>query len=96
MTPNMRGALESLKKMRHHADEQAKKLTQRIEGETMPALNDGFKVANASVDAMHGVVDEIKDFADELKKSNGGDPLDSGSETQSEEHAPRSSEVAGR
>jgi hypothetical protein len=91
----MRGALESLKKMRHHADEQAKKLSQRIEGETMPALNEGFKTAHASVDAMHGVVDEINEFANELKNTNGGDPLD-GSETQSEMHAPRSSEVASK
>jgi hypothetical protein len=51
MTPKMRGALEALKKMQHHADYEAEKLTKRIEGETMPALVDGFKVAHSNVDA---------------------------------------------
>jgi hypothetical protein len=95
MTPKMRGALEALKKMKHHADFEAEKLAKRIEGETMPALVDGFKVAHANVDAMHSVVDEIKEFADELKNSNGGDPLDD-SEKQSDGGAPRSSEVASK
>jgi hypothetical protein len=88
MTPKMRGALEALKKMKHHADEQADKLTRRIEDETVPALTDGFRAAHANVDAMHGVVDELNEFAAELKNSNGGDPLDNS--------APRSSEVAQR
>ncbi len=88
MTPKMRGALDALKKMQHHADEQADKLTKRIHGETLPALDEGFKVANANVDAMHDVVDDIHDFANELKTSNGGDPL--------EVSEPRSSEVASK
>jgi hypothetical protein len=92
-SPKMRGALEALKKMHHHAEEEAVKLTRRIEGETMPALVEGFKTAHANVDGMHGIVDEIKEFADELKKTNGGDPLED-SEKSYTEVAPRSSDVA--
>lgn len=97
MTPKMRGALEALKKMKHHADEQAIKLTNRIEGETMPALLEGFKTAHANVDAMHGVVDDINEFAEELKNSNGGDPLDDSEQLSGADGSnPRSSEVASK
>jgi hypothetical protein len=96
MTPKMRGALEALKKMQHHADEQAVKLTRRIETETMPALNEGFKTAHANVDAMHGVVGDINAFAEELKNNNGGDPLEGSEEQSNVVSHPRSSEVASR
>lgn len=91
MTPKMRGALESLKKMQHHADEQATRLTARIENEVMPKLNEGFKRAHGKIEEMNEVVDGMEKFADDLLSHNGGDPLD-GSESSS----PRSSEVASR
>lgn len=94
MTPKMRGALEALKKMKHHADFEADKLTKRIEGETMPALAEGFKTAHVNVDSMHSIVDDINDFAKELQNSNGGDPLDGFEQPSSA--PPRSSEVANK
>lgn len=97
MTPKLSGALESLKKLRSYADDEADKLTRRINGETMPALVDAFKGAHATVDNTHSVVDEIDAFADELKKTNGGDPLDDSEKPLDDVAAhPRSSVVASR
>ena len=98
MTPKLSGALESLRQLKSYAEDEAVKLTKRIEQEAKPALIDGFKVAHGAVDGMHRVVDDIVDFANELKTTNGGDPLDS-STVQSGSGAtpdtgPRSSEVA--
>lgn len=96
MTPKLSGALESLKKLQSFSDDEADKLTRRINDKTMPALVDAFKNAHATVDSTHSVVDEIDKFATDLKTTNGGDPLDY-SEKQSEEVVqPRSSEVASR
>jgi hypothetical protein len=92
MTPKMRGALESLRKLQHHADVQAEKLTDRIETEAMPRLNEGFKRAHARVDELGGIVDGIENFVEEL--GNGG-PL-GGSDEQSTRLPPRSSEVSRR
>jgi hypothetical protein len=95
MTPKMRGALEALRKMQHHADAEADKLVRRIETQTMPALEQGFKSAHTNVDAMHGVVQDIEAFAEELKSSNGGDPLDDSGKSAVVTPL-RSSEVASR
>lgn len=97
MTPKLSGALESLKKLRSYADDEADKLTRRINDKTMPALTDAFKTAHATVDSTHSIVDDIEGFTDELKKTNGGDPLDY-SDSHSDDNAahPRSSEVASR
>lgn len=93
MTPKMRGALESLKKMHHHADEQADKLTARIENEVLPKMSEGFKRAHGKIDDLASVVDDMDKFADELLKTNGGDPLD---DSEQSSKPPRSSEVASR
>lgn len=96
MTPKLSGALESLKKLRSYADDEADKLTRRINDATMPALVDAFKTAHATVDSTHSIVDEIDGFTDELKKTNGGDPLAYSEKPSDEVVSPRSSEVASR
>lgn len=92
MTPKMRGALESLKKMQHHADAQADKLTKRIENEVMPKLNKGFAKAHGRIDDLGEVVDGMEKFAEDLIGDNGA-PLD---DSEKSSDAPRSSEVAQR
>lgn len=96
MTPKMRGALESLKKMHHEADYEADKLVKRIEGEALPKLREGFKAAHGHVDQMGQSVDDILDFAEELKNSNGGELGNSESGYEEQSPLPRSSEVAGK
>lgn len=93
MTAKMRGALESLRKLQHHADYEADKLVKRIEGEARPKLDAGFRAAHASVDSMHSAVDDIVNFAEELKNSNGGELGNSDGDSQ---QSPRSSEVASK
>jgi hypothetical protein len=95
MTSKLRGALDSLKKFQHDAEYEAERLVNRIETEGRPLLDQGVRAAHGSLDAMHGAVTDIIDFAEELRTSNGGELGNSGegSETQS---PPRSSEVASR
>ncbi len=100
VTPKMRGALESLKQLQSHVDNQSEKLTRRISDEVMPKITQQFTKAHSNVDTMVTSVGEISDFGDEIegKLHNGGDPLD-GSKSSSgntDDKSPRSSEVAGQ
>ena len=95
MSSKLRGALDSLKKFKHDAEYEADRLVKRVETEGRPLLDQGVKAAHGSLDALHGAVNDIIDFAEELRTSNGGElgNSDSGSEQSS---SPRSSEVAGK
>lgn len=93
MTPKMAGALELLKQLKSAGDDVADKITKRITEETMPALLKASEGAHGTIDSMHTVVDDIDEFTNALKNTNGGDPLDT-SKTQSGTVVPRSSEVA--
>lgn len=82
MTPKLAGALEALKQLKSKAEDVADGVTKRINTVSMPALLAAEKGAHGAIDTVHTVVDEIDEFTDALKGSNGGDPLDK-SETQS-------------
>lgn len=90
MTANLRGTLESFKKLRSFVDDEAAKLNAAISAATteVPAA---FKDAHATVGTIRSGVKDITDFVAELKQSNGGDPLDSYTDA-----SPRSSDVAQR
>jgi hypothetical protein len=96
MTPKMAGALMALKKLKSAAEDEADKITKRVNNEAMPALLEATKGAHGSIDGLKTIVDEVVEFTEALKKTNGADPLD-GSETQSGDTASlRSSDVALR
>lgn len=97
MTPKLAGALAALKQLKSKAEDVADTITKRVTEESMPALLAAEKGAHGSIDAVHSVVDEIDEFTDALKGSNGGGPLDaqdkpSGSGTSTDQL--RSSDVA--
>ena len=96
MTQNLRGTLESMKKLKSFVDDESKKLDAAI-ADAHAEVPVAFKAAHTAVSGIRGTVGEITEYLDELKKSNGGDPLDD-SEQQSNvsKLPPRSSEVAGR
>ncbi len=99
MTPKLAGALAALKQLKSTAEDVADKITKRVNEESMPALLAAEKGAHGSIDAVHTIVDDIDEFTEALKGSNGGGPLDE-SETQSSSGADttelRSSDVALR
>lgn len=94
MTSKLRGALDSLRRFQHDAEYEAERLVKRVETEGRPLLDQGVKAAHASLDGIHGAVNDIIDFAEELRSSNGGELGNSGGD--SSQSPPRSSEVAGR
>ena len=87
-TSNLRGTLESLKKLKSFVDDESLKLDAAI-ADAVTEVPVAFKAAHDTVSGMRGTVNEISEYLDELKKSNGGGPLDS-----STKESPRSSEVA--
>ena len=94
MTSKLRGALDAFKKFEHDAGYEAEKLVKRIETEGRPKLAQGMQVAHKSLDNIHGAVDDIINFAEELAKSNGGELGNSDGDSQ--QSPPRSSEVGQR
>jgi hypothetical protein len=89
MTPNLRGTLESLKKLKSFVDDESLKLDAVI-ANAVTEVPVAFKAAHDTVRGMRGTVNEINEYLGELKKSNGADPL----EDSQDGSAPRSSEVA--
>lgn len=92
MTSNLRGTLESLKKLKSYVDDESVKLDAVI-AEAVVEVPVAFKAAHDTVSGMRGTVNEINEYLSELKKSNGGDPLDDFKSNVTS--LPRSSDVAG-
>lgn len=95
MTPKLSGALDSLKKLKSFAEDEGEKLSKRC-AEVEPHLIKAFQGAHASVNKVVDGVDDIVEFTEALKRTNGGDPLDKSEEESNIISHPRSSEVAGR
>ena len=96
MTSNLRGTLESLKKLKSFVDDESKKLDTVI-ADAHTEVPVAFAAAHATVKGIRGTVGEITEYLDELKKSNGGDPLDDSDQGSNvSKLPPRSSEVAQR
>jgi len=91
MTPKIRGVRPMLDKLKEAMAADVDKLAVRIV-ETDTMRTETFKASHAALDDTQSGLKEVRDYLEDLKKSNGGDPLDS--EEQSGVTAPRSSDVA--
>ena len=95
MTPKLRGVTEAMRKLKSFAEDEGNKLAAKVE-QIGPDLQVAFKSSHDVVDGLRRDVQEMVEFVEDVKRSNGGDPLDASDEQSNVVAHPRSSEVAQR